>query len=248
MSVSCIYEGTIRHRRFAVRGNEFSHRIALGYFDLDELSGLLGGRLVARRFGALRFRRGDYLGDPTVPLADAVRDTVLALTGSRPTGPIRVLTHPRILGHCFNPVSFYYCINPADGRPDVVLAEVTNTPWGERHNYVLRFDRSSNVLAAEFDKRLHVSPFMGMDYRYSARLTAPGDTLSVHIESHAEERIDFDATLALRRRELTRRNARRMALRYPLGTVRVLALIYGHGLALRLWGVPVHAHPARESA
>ena len=113
MKASAIYEGTIRHRRFAVRPHEFSHRVALAYLDLEELDGLLGGRLVADRPGLIRFRRSDYLGDPSVGLADAVRMQVERRTGWLPTGPIRLLTQLRTFGHCFNPVSFYYCFTPA---------------------------------------------------------------------------------------------------------------------------------------
>src|SRR5271157_3338800 len=114
MTTSAIYGGTIRHRRFAVRSHEFSHRLALMYLDLDELDTLLGGRLVARRPGLARFRRTDYLGDPATDLAAEVRACVERHTGSAPTGPIRVLTHLRTLGHCFNPVSFYYCFTPQE--------------------------------------------------------------------------------------------------------------------------------------
>ena len=117
MTASAIYEGTIRHRRFAVRSHEFSHRMALAYLDLDELDGLLGGRLVADRPGLVRFRRADYLGDPSVGLADAVRAAGGAPDGQAPTGPIRLLTQLRTFGHCFNPVSFYYCFTPrSDSR------------------------------------------------------------------------------------------------------------------------------------
>jgi DUF1365 family protein len=249
VSASCIYEGTIRHRRFAVRQRQFSHRIALTYIDLDELPTLLGGLLVAARPGLIRFRREDYLGPNEVPLADAVRERVWELTGRRPSGPVRVLAHPRALGHCFNPVSFYYCLDPGRSRIEAVLAEVTNTPWGERRSYVIAgHNHSGGVLDGEFDKQLHVSPFMGMGYRYAARLTAPAQTLSVHIESRDGDRVDFDATLALRRRELTRGSARGMLASYPLATIRVLALIYAHALGLRLSGVPVHPHPARGAA
>jgi uncharacterized protein len=127
-AASCIYEGTIRHRRREPR-RSFEHPIALFYLDLDELPRLLGGRLVARRPGALRFRRRDYLGDRVVPLDDAVRSLVATQTGRRPDGPVRVLTQLRSFGHCFNPVSFYYCFDAASGV-QAVVAEVTNTPWG----------------------------------------------------------------------------------------------------------------------
>lgn len=253
---SAIYEGTVRHRRNAVRTRAFTHPIAFLYLDLDELPALLHGRLLAARPGLVRFRRADYHGPPERALADAVRDTVAAQTGSRPAGPIRVLTQLRTLGRCFNPVSFYYCLDPAGERLQAVLAEVTNTPWGERRAYVLQGGRpDSPILAAEFDKDLHVSPFMGMNHRYRARLTMPRETLSVHIESWAAGAAPdagavpaFDATLALRRRPLTRSSLARLLVRYPFGSWRVLALIYGHAVGLKLAGVPVFAHPARGRA
>jgi uncharacterized protein len=246
VSASAIYEGTVRHRRHAVRTHELRHRLALAYIDLDELPGLLDGRLLTPRPGLVRFRRRDYLGaDPSQSLADAVRDSVQAQTGARPAGAIRLLTHLRTWGHCFNPVSFYYCFDRTGETLDSVLAEVTNTPWGERHAYVLAPPpgSSAKVLSGSLAKALHVSPFMGMDHRYEWSATVPGPTLSVHIASHRDGEPAFDATLALRRRELTRSSLARVTARYPFATLRVLALIYAHGAALRLKGVPLHPHP-----
>jgi DUF1365 family protein len=242
MTVSAIYEGTIRHRRFAVRAHELRHRIALVYLDLEELDGLLSGRLIAARPGLVRFRRADYLGDPRVGLGKAVRMLLERQAGSAPAGPIRLLTHLRTFGHCFNPVSFYYCFTPQE-QLDAVVAEVTSTPWGERHSYVLKRSGEDAVLAATFAKALHVSPFMGMEQRYTMRTVAPGATLAVHIESHELGELAFDATLTLRRAPLSSRGLARITARYPAATLRVLALIYGHALALKLKGVPLHAHP-----
>ncbi len=245
-SASCLYEGTIRHRRTAPH-NEFRHRIALAYVDLDELPRLLGGRLTRSGPGPLRFRRADYLGDPAIPLRAAVRERVHALTGAVPAGPVRLLTQLRSFGVCFNPVSFYYCFGTDGATLEHVLAEVTNTPWGERHAYVLSERRAgSRVLRGEFDKQLHVSPLFGMDHRYHARACTPDETLSVHISNEHAGTIVFDATLRLRRRELTPASATRMSVAHPAASARVLALIYGHALGLRLKGARVHPHPVAE--
>jgi hypothetical protein len=242
-TTSCIYEGTVRHRR-TEPCKVWTHRLALAYIDLDELPSLLGGRLAAPGPGLLRFRRRDYLGDPDIPLDVAVRRRVRDLAGHAPDGPIRLLAQLRSCGLCFNPVSFYYCLSGDGERVEAALAEVTNTPWGERHSYLLRArDDESTLLTGAFAKQLHVSPFMGMDHQYDARASTPGPTLSVHIESVRAGATVFDATLAMQRQELTRASAARMTARDPLATARVLALIYGHAVALKLAGARVHPHP-----
>jgi hypothetical protein len=241
---SCLYVGTIRHRR-AEPARQFRHRLTLAYVDLEELPALLGGRLLARGPGALRFRRRDFLGDPSVPLDVAVRDRVARLTGTRPAGPVRLLTQLRSFGLCFNPISFYYCLDPSGERLEAVLAEVTNTPWGERESYVLADTaEGSPIVSGEFAKRLHVSPFMSMDHVYRALASAPGPTLSVHIESRRGDEVAFDATLGMARRELTSTEVRRTVTRHPAAVARVLALIYGHALGLKLAGAHHHPHPA----
>jgi DUF1365 family protein len=236
MTASAIYEGSVRHRRFGAPGDEFEHALALAYLDLDELPGLLGGRLVAPRPGLVRFRRRDFLGDPSVPLADAVRER----TGT--DGPVRLLANLRVFGHCFNPVAFYYCFGSGGKTLDAVLAEVTNTPWGERHSYLVRGE-GARVMRGVSDKRMHVSPFMPMDQHYRWNVATPGPSLSVHIENHDDAGKTFDATLSLRRRELTQRSLAAVTARYPFATLRVLALIYGHAAALKLRGARVHPHP-----
>lgn len=245
MTASALYEGTIRHRRVAEREHAFTHKVALAYLDLEELPGLLGGRLVKDAPGLVRFRRADYLGDPAVALADAVRATVAKQLGEpAPDGPIRVLTHLRTFGHCFNPVSFYYLFD-RDETLRVLLAEVTSTPWGERQPYVLRAG-DTPVVHGESDKLMHVSPFMGMDQRYVWRATAPGPTLSVNIENREGGDRVFDATLGLERMPLTTRTLRSVTARYPAATLRMLALIYSHSLVLKLKGVRVRPHPGAQ--
>ena len=235
-SASCLYEGTVWHRR-TDPPRDFQHRIALAYLDLDELPDLLGGRLASPSPGLVRFRRSDYHGDPAQPLSVAVRDTVENRTGVRPAGGIRLLTHLRNFGHCFNPVSFYYCLDDTNQRLEAVMAEVTNTPWGERHAYVIAEGHGT------FGKALHVSPFMGMEHTYACDAPLPGEVASVRIQSHREERSVFEAGLELRRRELTPASLRAVTRRYPAATVRVLVLIYLHALGLRLAGASVFPHP-----
>ncbi|HEU4974186.1 MAG TPA: DUF1365 domain-containing protein [Baekduia sp.] len=232
MTASALYAGEVRHRRRDAPATTFVHPVTYALLDLDELPTLLGGRLVRRRPGLLRVRRRDLYGDGDP--RDAIRRLIAERTGRpAPRGPIRVLTMPRTFGVGFNPVSFVYAFDE-DERLDAVVAEVTNTPWGQRHAYVLRPDDPDDLVKhGQHDKVLHVSPFQDMDRRYAWSVTAPGQTLSVHIASRrtGETRDAFDATLRLHRRPLDH-----AALLRAGGPARALALIYGHAAALKLRG------------
>ena len=151
------------------------------YLDLDELPRVLR-RTPAVVCAAASARVVSPRGLPRRPAhaaAQAVRELVAERTGVEPDGPIRLLTHLRYFGHCFNPVSFYYCYDAAGEHVRAVVAHVTNTPWGERHAYVMQIARAADhgtvaLMGAQFEKALHVSPLMGMDHIYDWRLTEPG--------------------------------------------------------------------------
>ena len=245
---SAIYEGVVRHVRRAPVRCEFRQRLALLYVDLAELdrvarvSRLLG--IEARALAS--FRGADHFGGADVPLDAAVRGLVEARIGRRPEGPIRVLTQPRVLGHVFNPLTLWFCLARDGHGLDAVVAEVTNTPWLERHCYVLDLAKAAprrGAHHARAAKRLHVSPFMDMDQEYAFRIHAPGRRLFVDVTSErAGERV-FSATLALERRELSPAVLSRTLATGALVPLRALAAI--HWQALRLWlrGAPFHAHP-----
>ncbi len=248
---SCLYEGWVRHRRFGGVSHGLQTDFFTAYLDLDELPHLFDtSRLWSARGSALvSFRREDHLGDPLRPLAAEVRSLVAARTGRAAPGPIRLLTNLRYFGHCFNPVSFYYCFDAAGENVEWIVAEVTNTPWGERHAYVLEPEPGrppGGVLRGSFAKEFHVSPFMGMNHDYSWHLTQPGERLIAHIQSTSTEtgELAFDATLSLRRRELSPAAMRRLLARHPMITLRSLRQIYSHGLRLKLKGARYFPNPS----
>lgn len=252
---SCIYRGFVRHRRRSPMAHAFRYPLFMMYLDLDELPELFSRRWLwsARRPALAWFRRADYLGDPGVELAVAVRDEAERLTGYRPTGPIRVLTHLRYFGYVQNPVTFYYCYcaRGSSDQVETVLAEITNTPWGERHTYAVRSeDVESGVCghSHRFAKTFHVSPFMAMDQQYEWRFSEPGSKLRVHMRNLASGGATFDATLALRREEISARSLAAALARYPWMSARVVAGIYWQ--AFRLWRkrAPYHPHPERRAA
>ena len=250
---SAIYEGRVRHRRHTPRGHTFEYGLYMLYLDLAELPTVFAGRWLwsTRRFALARFRRSDHLGDAGLPLDESVRRLVAERTGRRPTGPVRLLTQLSHFGYCFNPVSFYYCFDTADRNVETVVAEVTNTPWGETHAYVvdLAGERNAGGRSPRHrpSKTLHVSPFMPMDVEYGWNMSEPGQRLTVHMENSRNGEKLFDATLTLERSPITTGNLARVLVRYPLITVKVIAAIYWQALKLWIKRIPVYGHPANAA-
>lgn len=245
---SALYEGTVRHRRFAPRAHAFSYTLFMAYLDLAELDAVFQGRWLwsSSRPALARFRRQDHFGDPAVPLDESVRALVEEKTGRRPEGPIRLLTHLAYYGWCFNPVSFFYCFDRDGGKLETLVAEVSNTPWLERHCYVL--DRresgiSGDALRFRRRKEFHVSPFMDMDQEYVWAFRDPGERLTMHMENHERGGKIFDATMTLERREISGPALASALARWPFMTLGVVGAI--HWQAFKLWakGVPVFDHP-----
>jgi uncharacterized protein len=245
---SRIYKGWVRHRRLLPTIHSFRYRVFLAYLDLAELSTVFGGVPFwsTRRPALARFKRSDYFGAADRPLDDCVRQLVAERIGQRPAGPIRLLTNLRYFGYCFNPVSFYYCFNVADTQVETVVAEVTNTPWGERHQYVLPVKESIRERALhrwQFDKKMHVSPFMPMDMRYAWRCNDPGEQLFVHIQNWRLEQKVFDATMLLRAEPISAPAMLALLFTQPFMPWRVTAAIHWQAIKLWLKKTPFHPHP-----
>jgi uncharacterized protein len=247
---SCIYAGRVRHRRLEEPTHAFRNRIYLIYLDLAELDQVFAGRWLwsTSRPAPFRFHRADHFGDSSEPLAESVRREIQTQTGESFQGSIRLLTQLRHFGFVFNPVSFYYCFRDPDAAaPDFIVAEVNNTPWGQRHCYVLQPAEFARKLTAAraVPKVFHVSPFMNLEMEYLWHVPPPGPKLSVDIANRRQGRTIFDVTMQLERRPVTTFNLLRILLAFPLSTFRVFAQIYWQ--ALRLWWkrIPFVPHPAK---
>lgn len=246
MIAEAIYTGEVRHRRFTPVEHAFRYRLCMLFLDTEQLESRFRGAWLwsAKRPAAGWFRRGDFLGDPTRPLAECVRERVAQDTGSRPQGPVMLLANLRYFGKLMNPIACYYCYEEDGETLAAVVAEVTNTPWGERHAYVLPAHRGEGLLRAHFDKCFHVSPFNPMSMHYDWSSHAPGERLGIHLENRMNGSKVFDATLSLRREPISTAALNRLLLlRFPLMTMKVAAAIYWEALRLFLKRAPFYGHP-----
>ncbi|MCL4810092.1 MAG: DUF1365 family protein [Thermoanaerobaculia bacterium] len=244
LPVSCIYEGRVRHRRLLPKPHSFSYPVYQLFLDLDELPRLeerLGlFRHNGRGWSALFDR--DYLGPGERPIREKLKDWLASRGIELGERKVFLLTHARVLGYAFNPVSYYYVFGP-DGSLDLAVAEINNT-FGETYGYVLeRRGSEKGISTPRFPKVFHISPFLPMDLEYEFHLAVPGESLAVHVDDFENGEKVFDATITARREPLTAASLARALVRHPLMPVLVIAWI--HWQALKLWmkQVPVYTRP-----
>lgn len=259
---SAIYSGKVRHRRFSPKQHAFEYDVFMMYLDTREIEDIfsLSRFWSLKHFAPAQFKRTDFhidkghinqahidknqLAQNSLPSIDeSVRNTVASTLGKRPTGPIRMLVNLRYWGVNMNPISTYYCFDDSGEKLIAILAEVHNTPWNERHAYVLTGEDFAHKQDVNFPKEFHVSPFnpLEMDYRWHS--TTPNKTLALHLENWQKNQKVMDATMTLAREEISTRALNKILIRFPWMTVKVISAIYWQ--ALKLWwkGVPIFNHP-----
>jgi uncharacterized protein len=247
---SGLYVGKLRHRRFSPKAHDFSYPVFMALLDVDRLPELMRVSPLSgyNQWNWTSYCERDHFGDPKISLRERLKIDAERNGVELPGGPIFLLTHLRYLGYVFNPVSFYYCYDGA-GNLQTMLAEVNNT-FGETHNYWLDASKRQPSATGQrytTPKRMHVSPFMDMRMRYDWIFTPPGERLVAQVNTVADDKPFFDATLKLERREWSRRELYRTLAGFPFMTMRVVGAI--HWEALKLWvkGVPVFSHVAKGS-
>lgn len=252
---SAIYTGQVWHRREQPAHNEFTYQVYMAYLDLAELDEVMSlgswwgpsvdGEPNRRKsvWPAVQFCRSDFFNRDDCSLDWEIRDWVARKTGARPEGPIRMLANLRTFGFIINPIVCYYLFDQSGDKLRYVIAEVTNTPWRERIQYLLPVDETGNINAVEFDKAMHVSPFhdMAMNYRWSSN--HPEQILRLTIENIQRGESIFKASMHLQRIEISANTLRRVCLRFPLMCFKVGAAIYWQAFKLFLKRVPLVPHP-----
>lgn len=240
---SGIYCGWVRHRRETPAKNAFKYQVAMMYLDLSEIKKVfaLSPFFGFSAFSIARFKRSDFHRPEVDDIYQAVADTVEQQTGSRPRGPIRVLANLRYWGYNTNPLTTYYCFDESGEKLETIVAEVTNTPWGESHAYVIEQNDVSRTYS--FAKKMHVSPFNPLSMSYLWRASIPGRNLTIHIENWQNQQKVMDATLVLKKKPISAQTLNGVLVQYPIMTVKVIAAIYWQAMKLWMKKVPYLPHP-----
>jgi DUF1365 family protein len=250
---SRIYTGWVAHQRYSPKKHGFRYRAFMMYLDLDEINLIfINNKLWSYlKPNIAYFKRTDYFGDPNKNLKSEISDLVLNATGKPALGAVRLLTNMRYFGHCFNPVSFYYCFEADGVTLQAIVTHITNTPWGEDYAYVHDFKSNKLVkntkydviTAFKLDKKFHVSPFMPMEIDYDWAFKLHEAQLFVHMKNFQHGQEIFNATLSLQAQKVTPNALNLLLIQYPFMTMKVVLGIYWNALLLWIKRVPFYSHP-----
>lgn len=240
---SKIYTGSVYHKRIVPKPHAFSYQLSMFWINLDEIEYLdqLSCFWSFKKFNLAWWRRQDYFPNHIGNLKHIVQAYV-EKQSQLIIEYVFLLTHPRYLGIGFNPLSLYYCFDAAL-HLKAVVAEVTNTPWLERHYYFLPVTAEQKQ-RIKLNKSFHVSPFLPMDLAYEFEFNHPDDQLDFHMEIfNKENEAIFKAGMHFTAEHINKKSLNRLLFRFPWQTLKIITGIYWQAIRLWLKKIPYYPHP-----
>jgi len=243
---SQVCTGIVKHQRHVEKSHQFKYNVFMMLLDLDELNHIFDNYWLwsVEKFNLASFKRKNYFDKGNEALIDSVKKLIDKRTGNK-IDKVFLLTNLSCLGYCFNPISIYFCHNK--GKLVNCIIEVTNTPWGESHQYILDpILIKKDIYKMSFKKVLHVSPFMTMDYEYQLKCKYSENSIIVYIENIKDGSCHFDATLSLTRLNINHKSLASTLIKFPFMTGKVILAIYWQALKLWIKGVNIINHRGKK--
>lgn len=221
-----LYLANIFHKRFLPRVNQFEYEGFYLRLNIDKVEKLNTSLFSVDRFNLFSFYHKDHGYKDKRSLRSWVVDQLVCVGINKFCGRVELQTFPRVLGHVFNPVSFWFCYE--EDLLVAVICEVNNT-FGESHNYVIKMNE--NINEYKLPKEFHVSPFYPVAGYYVFKFVSNNNIIINYINDS-----DLQLTTSIEGSELffNNRNLIRIWMKFPLYSLRVLALIHFQALKLFL--------------
>ena len=230
---SCIYIGSVIHKRFKPKKHFFKYSVFSLFLDLDEINEI--DKKIPffsyNKFNILSFFDKDHGYRDGSSIKDWLIHVLQKKNISTINIKIKILCYPRIFGYVFNPLSIFF-IYDADSNPIAILYEVKNT-FGEQHTYVFKIDIKNKQIFNNCKKKFYVSPFMDLESKYFFKVLIPNERLSVIIDQRDKEGKLLFASQEGERVKLSSKNLLISYLKHPLMTLKIISAI--HYEALKLW-------------